>query len=43
MKHSKLQLQVLPKKIVELVGVEKLPGTQPVQGVYEGCPAEAWL
>ena len=20
-----------------------LPGSQPVQGVYEGCPAEAWL
>ena len=43
MKHSKLQLQVLVRKIVELVDVEKLSGAQPVQGVYEGCPAEARL
>ena len=41
MKHSKLQLQVLVWKIVEPIDVEKLSGTQPVQGVYEGCPAQA--
>ena len=43
MKHSKLQLQVVLRNIVKLVDVEKSPGAQPLQGVYEGCQAKARL
>ena len=43
MKHSKLQLQVVLSNTFKLVDNMKLPGAQPLQGVYEGCQAKARL